>query len=87
MSDNELLENVKNSLGITGDYLNATLKTYMDEVVEYMVGAGVKRDDITTGVVARGIADLWNYGSGEGRLSEYFYQRVSQLVYKAKGEE
>jgi hypothetical protein len=33
----------------------------------------------TAGTVARGVSDLWNYGAGAGKLSEYFYERVIQL--------
>jgi len=32
--------------------------------------------------VARGVADLWSYGAGGGKLSEYFMQRAIQLSYK-----
>jgi hypothetical protein len=38
--------------------------------------------NITKGIVARGVADLWNYGGAEGVLSEYFMQRAAQLSYK-----
>lgn len=76
------LADVKNALGITGDYQDATLQLYFDEVVEFLVDAGVTRSNITCGIVARGVSDLWNYGSGEGKLSEYFYQRAVQLSLK-----
>lgn len=80
----DVLERVKNSLGVTGDYQNATLTEYIDEVKAYMIDAGVPESivnsDTSAGVIARGVSDLWNYGAG--KLSEYFYQRVSQLAYK-----
>jgi hypothetical protein len=44
--------------------------------------SGVKSGNITTGVVVRGVSDLWNYGAGEGKFSEYFLQRAAQLAYK-----
>lgn len=79
-----MLEKVKNALGITGDYQDETLKGYIEEVQSFMVEAGVPDEvvysDISAGVVARGVSDLWNYNSG--KLSEYFYQRVAQLAYK-----
>ena len=88
----DMLSKVKNALGITGSYQDETLKIYIDEVIAYMVDAGVPesvaRSEVSAGVVARGVTDLWNYNSGAGRLSDYFYQRVTQLCYKSEsGEE
>ena len=79
---NVTLTDVKNALGITGDYQDDTLQVYFDEVVAFLVDAGVKQSNITKGIVARGVADLWNYGAGEGQLSQYFLQRTTQLAYK-----
>jgi hypothetical protein len=82
------LEKVKSALGITGTYQDATLKIYIDEVTAYMRDAGVSTDvinsDVSAGVIARGVTDLWNYNGSAGKLSEYFYQRVSQLAYTTK---
>lgn len=75
-----MLEGVKNALGIQGTYQDATLTEYIDEVTAFLERAGVS--DITVGLVARGVADLWNYGGGGGKLSEYFIQRAAQLSYK-----
>lgn len=84
------LETVKNALGITGTYQDATLKIYIDEVTGYMKSAGVPTDvinsGVSAGVIARGVTDLWNYNGGAGKLSDYFYQRVSQLVYATPEE-
>ena len=74
------LTKVKSALGITGDYLDDTLTEYVDEVEAYLEGAGVKPSAITTGIVARGVSDLWNYGNGSGKLSDYFMQRATQLA-------
>lgn len=76
------LANVKNALGITGDYQDATLQVYYDEVIAFLCEAGVAESNITSGLVARGVSDLWNYGSGTGRLSQYFMRRATQLSYK-----
>ena len=76
------LEEVKNALGITGDYQDNTLQVYFDEVVGFLRDAGVAQSNITSGLVARGVSDLWNYGSGNGKLSEYFYHRAAQLSFK-----
>lgn len=76
------LDNVKDALGITGSYQDATLTVYFNEVVSFLKDAGVSESNITDGIVARGVADLWNYGGAEGKLSEYFLQRTAQLSYK-----
>ena len=80
--DDVMLEDVKTALGIQGDYQDSTISLYIDEVRAVMIDAGVKPEHITAGVVARGVADLWQYGAGEGKLSSYFMQRVTQLSYK-----
>lgn len=76
------LAEVKAALGITGDYQDSTLTVYYNEVVDFIRNAGIADANITSGIVARGVSDLWNYGGAEGTLSEYFIQRVSQLAYK-----
>lgn len=76
------LNEVKNALGITGDYQDDTLQVYFNEVIAFLVDAGVAETNITSGIVARGVSDLWNYGSADGKLSPYFIQRASQLAYK-----
>ena len=80
-----LLDKVKSALGITGNYQDATLNVYIDEVKAYMVSAGVPEGvinaDSSAGVIARGVTDLWNYNGGAGKLSQYFYERVCQLTY------
>lgn len=79
---NVTLEQVKAALGIVGDYQDATLQIYFDEAVAFLLDAGVAEANITAGVVARGVSDLWNYGAGDGKLSPYFMQRAAQLSYK-----
>lgn len=79
-----MLEDIKNALGITGSFQDATLTVYMNEVIAFLKDAGVKQSNITAGIVARGVADLWNYGAGEGKLSSYFIQRASQLALKGQ---
>lgn len=76
------LQDVKNAIGVTGDYQDSTLQIYFDEVIAFLTDAGIKPSNITAGIVARGVSDLWNYGTGEGKLSNYFIQRASQLSYK-----
>lgn len=84
----DILSQVKSALGITGTYLDAALNVYIDEIKAYMVSAGVSdavvNSDVSAGVISRGVADLWNYGSSGGKLSEYFYQRVTQMKYQVE---
>ena len=83
-----VLESVKSALGITGNYQDATLQIYIGEVMAYMKDAGVPSEvvdsNMSVGVIARGVTDLWNYNVSAGKLSDYFYQRVSQLVYATR---
>jgi hypothetical protein len=82
MADAQMLAKVKTALGITGEYLDDTLSEYIEEVMDFLADAGVKPSNITTGIVSRGVSDLWNYGAGDGKLSPYFMQRAAQLSYK-----
>lgn len=82
----KILKGVKDALGISDSYLDPTLRIYVEEVMFYMQDAGVSDSVINSaqsiGVISRGVTDLWNYGSAGGKLSDYFYQRVTQLRYK-----
>lgn len=84
MTDAELLTKIKHGLGITTDYQNDTLNVYIDEVKAFLRSAGVKESVLTSsvsvGCILRGVADLWNYGSGNATFSDYFRMRAIQLV-------
>lgn len=81
----QILEEVKDTIGITGNYQDKTLLRHIDDVSGYMESAGVPAAVIASekalGAIARGVSDLWNYGSGGGTLSPYFYQRAIQLIH------
>ena len=89
MNRMEVLDKVKIGLGNIPSHLDETINLYIDEVIEYLVSAGVSSDlvDIENdnvnpkciGCIIRGVSDLWNYGNGDTKLSEYFYQRADQL--------
>lgn len=89
MTDAELLKKVKVGMGITGTYQDATLLTYIDDVKNFLLDAGVPENIIngsdSVGVITRGVSDLWNYGTGSTEFSPYFIQRATQLVYKRIG--
>ena len=84
MTDAELLEKVKNGLGIAGDYQDETLAVYIADVKSFMISAGVSQEvadsTASVGCILRGVADLWNYGSGSVGFSEYFKMRMTQLA-------
>lgn len=82
MAVNIYLSNVKYALGITGSYQDNTLTVWINETVAFLKDAGVSDENITSGLVSRGVADLWNYGAGDGKFSTYFLQRATQLSYK-----
>lgn len=85
MTDASILTGVKNALGVTGNFMDDTLNVYIDEVTSYMSNAGVTDSIIiaSVGVIARGVNDLWNNNAGEGKLSPYFYDRVTQLAMRS----
>ena len=82
MTYDTMLEDVKICLGVTGTYQDGTINGYIGEVKAFLIDSGVSAADITTGVVVRGVSDLWNYGAGDGKFSDYFMQRAAQLAYK-----
>ena len=53
-----MLEDVKSALGIVGDYQDSTLTVYIDEVIDFLKGAGVPQSKITAGVVALRLMEL-----------------------------
>lgn len=95
MTKAELLSRVKMALGNIPSHLDETINLYVDDVIGYMLSAGVSPDLLNdkensysekcTGCIIRGVADLWNYGNGDTKLSEYFYQRCDQLRGKFNG--
>lgn len=58
------------------------LKIYVNDVIDFMVDAGIKKEiavsESCIGLVARGLLDVWNYGSGDTKLSPYFKEKVVQ---------
>ena len=81
MTNAELLEGVKkaNNIPVSDTTQDDTLTQWIEEVVSVLIAAGVPREKITVGIVARGVSDLWTYDSGAAKLSEYFWQRAAQL--------
>lgn len=87
MAEFDILTTVKTALGLQGnDYFDSTLQIYIDEVKNYLISGGCSQAVVdsasSAGVIARGVADLWNYGSGSAELSPYFRERAIQLCAK-----
>lgn len=82
-----MLEEVKQRLSITGNDLDPTINGMIDDVVAFCLSAGVKYSQLVKpdviGLIARGVADLWNYGAGDGKFSQVFHMRLNQLCIAA----
>lgn len=80
-----LLDDVKIRLNITGTYHDNLLNGYIEDVKDYIESAGVDPADTKAiGLIARGVADMWNFGAGEGKLSPLFMQRCAQMAIEGK---
>ena len=82
-----ILDEVKTRLSITGTDLDGTIQGMIDDVVAYCRSAGLKYTQIVStravGLIARGVADLWNYGAGNGKFSDIFQLRLNQMALDA----
>lgn len=83
IKEEELVLKIKTGLNVTGTHFDSVIWAYMCEVKAYLASAGVRENvlgsTLAVGCITRGVADLWNYGNGDTKLSEYFYQRAEQL--------
>lgn len=91
MTEQELLSKVKSALGIGGTYQDETILIYIAEVKEFLIDAGIKEEVVTStkaiGIICRGVADLWSYGAGEAKFSDYFIMRATQLALQKTSED
>lgn len=87
----ERLAKVKYALygNADGNYNDEQLQLYIDEVIDELISAGVKREvaesAAAVGCIACGVNDIWNYTSGGVKHSEYFNRRLIQLSLR-KGD-
>lgn len=80
MVDADLIEQIKIRLGVTGSYHDALIGALAQDVKDFILDAGADPDDeASIGLIARGVADLWNYGAGDGTYSQVFFQRLLQM--------
>lgn len=80
----DIVSECKTRLGITGEYHDALLLAYAEDARAFLLSAGVPQEvaygEDAVGCIARGVADLWNLGAGDGKLSSVFMQRAIQLA-------
>lgn len=83
----EMLEGVKSRLSESGNFveIDNTLSGLIEDVVDYMEGAGVSEEMITShiGCIARGVDDMYVNGAGTTDFSPMFKNMVAQLVYRS----
>ena len=77
-----LLSEIKSRLAITGNYHDELLTAYADDVKEYLLSAGVKKEVVESkkavGCIAKGVSDLWERET----FSDLFRQRAIQLTFE-----
>ena len=80
----ELLAKVKRDLGETGTFNDGAITDLIEEVMDYMSGAGVSdaRISASAGTISRGVSDLWDNNGGKVALSPYFKERITQLALR-----
>ena len=87
----ERLAKVKYALygNADGNYNDEQLQLFIEEVIDELISAGVKKEvaesAAAVGCIACGVNDIWNYTSGGVKHSEYFNRRLVQLSLK-KGD-
>ena len=83
MTDEELLTAVKLNLNVVGNQFDNQLPNYINDIKGYLLSAGVLKDVVNStlaiNTISRGVADTWNYGNGDTKLSPFFYERADQL--------
>ncbi|MCQ2308205.1 MAG: hypothetical protein MJ000_11700 [Bacteroidales bacterium] len=87
MAELNVVSEIKTRLGITGNYHDDLLAAHAADVKEFLIGAGVSEEIVngakSVGVITRGVSDLWNYGSGDGKFSQTFFQMATQLALRS----
>lgn len=84
----ERLAKVKYALygNADGNYNDEQLQLFIDEVIDELICAGVKKEVANSaaavGCIAIGVNDIWNFTSGGVKHSEFFNRRLVQLKLK-----
>lgn len=86
MVTSDILTGVKQRLGETGSFTetDAVLTDYINDVMDYMSGAGVSDAVIAShvGTIAKGVDDMFVNGAGVAEFSPMFKNMVTQLAYR-----
>ena len=67
------LEMVKNALGIVGDYQDATLTVYLNEVMDFLKDSGVAEANITAGLLPGACRICGTTVPGTGKVVHLFH--------------
>ena len=92
LTEAERLAKVKYALygDATQSYNDEQLKLYIEEVLDEMIHAGVKKNvaksAAAVGCIACGVNDIWNFSSGTVKHSDYYNRRLVQLTLR-RGDE
>lgn len=85
--DQNILNGVKARLSETGSFeeTDAVLTGYIEDVMDFMRGAGVSEQKIaaSVGTIARGVDDMWTNNSGAAEFSPMFQKLVTQLAMRS----
>lgn len=84
VTEEDLLNKIKKVLSVTGSFHDDALSVLIMDVKFYLLDAGAHEVAVNSkaavGVIARGVTDLWNLGSGTVNLSSFFKERAGQLA-------
>lgn len=91
MTEQEVFDTVYAAMGFADNTNVAQIRPFYDDVVDFIQGAGITDKTVLSGkicgLIARGCMDLWDYGSGAGQLSDYFYKRLNQLKSRERNSD
>ena len=91
MTEQEVFDSVYAAMGFADKTNVNQIRPFYDDVVDFIQSAGITDNIILSGkvcgLIARGCMDLWDYGSGAGQLSDYFYKRLNQLKSRVRNSD
>lgn len=85
MTDTEILDRVKNALGLIGtDSQNSTILQHIEDVKAEMSIAGVSdevlKSPLAVGCIVQGVIDEWGLTPGQNAHSEMYKTKLTALV-------
>ena len=87
--DEQLLNDVKALLFISGNFHDNALKILINGVLDYMTGAGVAADVARSrpDIVAAIVGEQLKGGVGKITISDFYRQQIIQLAFRQGGGE